>query len=250
MVPASQCPSERAPIEPTNFSEELGPQFPTPYVSRSLTNAQPVVVGDVVPEPALPVSRSLLIATLPLPADFPAKEFDSAELHFRARTGTSVITPAQTWLEFAGAWTAVAYRLIDVAASPTSSFVSRSEIRIRHRHYRSVTPKRVSFSHFFIAGLAAIESFSYGVSAIAWEAGADDFALDSPDAKNGVSPQLTVERLQRNFPDDALTVSLSEITASMEYLRWVDQRPSWRSLSTGVRWWIVLPRSNQIDLAH
>jgi hypothetical protein len=202
---------------------ELSPRFPVPYSSRSLADAQHVVVGDVVSEPASPVSRSLLIGTLPLPADFPAKEFDSAELHFRARTGMSPVDPAPTWLEFSGAWTAVAYRFVDVATYD-------KQFRESLKRYGTAPPLPERYAQesilfaFFIAGLAAIESFSYGISALAWEAGVDEFSLDSPPAKNVVSPQITVERLRRHFPDEAITLNLSELIASEDFLGWVETR--------------------------
>jgi hypothetical protein len=202
---------------------DLRSRFPSPYVSETLKNAVSVVFGDIVAEPQPPVSRSLLIGTLPLPQDFPAKEFDSAELHFRARTGTSVISPAATWAEFSAAWVALAYRFVDVARSD-------EQFRTLLERYGPAPPLPERYAQesllftFFISGLAAIESLSYGLTAMAWEAGAPEFALETPEAKNAVSPDATAERLRRHFPDDVLTANLVRLMDSGEYQQWVETR--------------------------
>jgi hypothetical protein len=211
--------SERA----DQLLEEVGSRLPEPYVSASLKDAEPVAIGQIAAEPASPVSRSLLIGALDLPTDFPAREFDAAELYFRARTGTSVITPAATWAEFSSAWTAVAYRFMDVA-----TFDEEFRVLLERYGTAPALPERYAQERalfgFFIAGLAAIESLSYGVSALAWEAGANEFALETDVARNRVSPERTVERLKRTFPDEAITRSLSDLIESEEFLHWVETR--------------------------
>ena len=170
-------------------------------------------------------AQSLLIGSLPVPSDFPTTEFVSAELEFRARTGTSPVSPAPTWTEFSSAWMAVAYRFLDATyfdeefRASFSTYGAAPEAPERYRQERHLFG-------LFVSGLSAIESLCYGVCAIAWEANPKHVSLAKPGQKKGVSPESTRDRLQAHFGGDAITQTLDALIASQPYRDWVDIRNS------------------------
>jgi hypothetical protein len=173
--------------------------------------------------------HSLLIGTLPLPSDFPVAEVIAAELEMRARAGTSPVTPAPTWVEFGAAWMAVAYRFLDVTyfdqafRDSMAKFGAAPEPPERYRQERHLFG-------FFVSGLSAIESFCYGLCALAWEADSRRVSLATPGQKKGVSPESTRDRFNAHFKSDAITADLDALANSSEYRDWVDNaertRPS------------------------
>jgi hypothetical protein len=140
--------------------------------------------------------HSLLIGTLPLPSDFPVAEFIAAELEMRARAGTSPITPAPTWAEFGAAWMAVAYRFLDVTyfdqafRDSMAKFGAAPEPPERYRQERHLFG-------IFVSGLSAIESFCYGLCALAWEADSRLVSLATPGQKKGERREVDLSSASR-----------------------------------------------------
>jgi hypothetical protein len=170
-----------------------------------------------------PQSRSLILGGLSLPPDFPDAEFNSAELQFRARSGTSPISPSITWQEFSAAWMALAYRFLDVThfdhefRESIAQFGTAPEMPEKYRQ------ERLLFG-FFVSGLSAIESFCYGLCTIAWEAAPSKLSLASHGQKKGVSPESTCRRFNAHFPSSQVTADLCALVQSSEYAEWVDIR--------------------------
>jgi hypothetical protein len=167
--------------------------------------------------------HSLLIGALPLSSDFPTAEFVSAELEMRARVGTSPIAPTPTWTEFGAAWMAVAYRFLDATyfdqefRDSIAKFGTAPEPPERYRQERHLFG-------FFVSGLSAIESFCYGLCALAWEADPRSVSLATPGQKKGVSPESTRDRFNAHFKSDAITANLDLLVTSADYKDWVDVR--------------------------
>jgi hypothetical protein len=202
----------------------ISPYIPDPYTSRDLRGAETVKVGALRrAERPESQSRSILVGSLDLPSDFPAAEFDSAELHFRARAGTSPVDPSPTWLEFSAAWMALAFRFAD-AAYFDEKF--RESLR-RHGTAPALTERHAQERHlfgFFVGGLAAIESFNYGLSAIAWEAGNEEFTLTTDSQRNSVSTSSTLQRFQAHYTNEPVTAELANVLRSTEYNEWLEVR--------------------------
>jgi hypothetical protein len=90
---------------------------------------------------------------------------------------------------------ALAYRLLDVThfdqtfRESIAQFGAAPEMSERYRQ------ERLLFG-FFVSGLSAIESFCYGLCAIAWEAAPTKVLLGSHGQKKGVSPESTCDRFR------------------------------------------------------
>jgi hypothetical protein len=78
--------------------------------------------------------------------------------------------------------------------------------------------------NFFVAGLAAIESFSYGLCWVAWEAHPKRVSLAALQQKKGVSPESTRDRFKAHFPGASVTRTLPVVIGSHEYREWSDIR--------------------------
>lgn len=203
--------------------EVIKPYIPHPYTSQELGDVERVTIEAPELVSPKPPTRSLLVGSLDLPNDFPASEFDSAELHFRARAGASLVDPSPTWQEFSAAWIALAFRFID-AAYFDEQF---RESLTRHGAAPPLAERYLQERHlfgFFVGGLAAIESFSYGLSAIAWETGNEEFSLTTDAQRSSVSPASTSQQFQAHFPHDRVTADLTAVVRSREYNEWVGIR--------------------------
>lgn len=167
--------------------------------------------------------HSLLIERLPLPSDFPASEFVSAELQMRARVGTSPVSLVPTWTEFGAAWMAVAYRFLDVTHFDQEFRDSMARFGAAPEQSERYHQERHLFG-FFVSGLSAIESFCYGLCALAWEAAPQNVSLVTLGQRKGVSPASTCDRFNAHFKSDGITAILSALVNSSEYVDWVDMR--------------------------
>jgi hypothetical protein len=125
--------------------------------------------------------------------------------------------------EFAAAWLAVAYRHLDVLHYGESFNESLVRFGSGPAMPERYAQERYLFC-FFVSGLSAIESFCYGLCAIAWEAAPQKVSLATLGQRKGISPESTAERFRARFPNEAITASVSNLVGSSEYASWVDLR--------------------------
>ena len=200
-----------------------------PHLERSLERARKLLValcawlgrGDVRPTFPSPVfvSRSIVIPELALPQDFPVDEFLTAEFEMRVATGLRT----DAGHEFAAAWTAVAYRVRDVTSYESELAASLLAVGGAPPPEPRYEQERLLFG-FFVAGLSAIESFAYGLTAIAWAANPAAFSLATTAAKRRVTPKWALQQFEQLYPGESVTRDLRRLLNSPEYANWRDVR--------------------------
>ena len=160
-----------------------------------------------------PQSEAGLVGELPLPPDFPVVEYDSAVLAFRTRIGATQPAPESPWVEFSAAWVAVLYRFLDVATFDGELRRSLKEFGTAPAPADRYRQERLLFG-FFVSGLSALESFCYGLCAIAWEAHPKKVSLASLGQKKNATAASTLDRFSKHFRSDAVTATLRDLLES------------------------------------
>lgn len=156
---------------------------------------------------------------LRMPDDF---EFASYEA-VHSRIGPLHGSYPASWPEYASAWTAIAHRFYACAEydeSFTESFRTYGgapEPIERQRQERDLYG-------FFVSGLSAIESFCYGLFAIASMQDAMNFPIISAQDKRLIKPRRTAQRFASSFPREDVTKALEDLVNDQNHDEWKDMR--------------------------
>ena len=118
---------------------------------------------------------------------------------------------------------AVAFRLLDVAHYDDSFRASMSQFGPAPQLPERARQERDLFG-FFVSGLSAIESYCYGLCAVAWEADPKKVSLATTGQKKGVSPESTRDRFNAHFARDPVTTTLARVLQAPEYAEWIAVR--------------------------
>ena len=154
-----------------------------------------------------------------MPQDFEVVSYEA--VHSRAVARKEACP--ESYDQFAGAWRAVAYRF----RSCTEHDLAFTE-SIRRAGDAPPSPERHIQERelfcFFVAGLAVIESFYYGMFAIASMLDSANFPVATPSDLRSISPRKTVERFGECFREETLTVALKRIIDDDVYREWKEIR--------------------------
>ncbi len=155
-----------------------------------------------------------------VPADFPASE----HVRLNDRVGLHQPTQPAIYSEYAGGWNGVVYRFCECAQNDEAfrTWFSRGgHSPIPDNRYRQET----HLFFFFVAGLAALESFSYMAHALGALVDLGQFPMTTADEKRGVNPRKTAERFGSSvYKAELLAVRLNAVVSSTEFKDWSEIR--------------------------
>jgi hypothetical protein len=143
------------------------------------------------------------------------EEYESAELHMRATRNLQ----SDAGREFVAAWMALAYRLIDVAdydEDLLSALATHGAAPPVPERYQQ---ERLLFA-YFVSGLSALESFAYGVHALAALVDPTHFPFATDSEKRAINPTALRGRLYARFPNEGITAELADLVDSPEFAEW------------------------------
>jgi hypothetical protein len=154
-----------------------------------------------------------------MPEDFDTVSYEA--VHSRAATRKE--SSPESYSQFAGAWRAVAYRF----KSCTEHDLAFTE-SIQRTGDAPPSPERYIQERelfcFFVAGLAVIESFYYGMFAVASMLDSTSFPVATPGDLRFITPKKTAERFADRFREERLTAALDRTINSNAYREWKDVR--------------------------
>jgi len=163
--------------------------------------------------------RPLSTIGLQMPEDFSISSYES--IHQRVCSNSK--TESNSWIEYAGAWNAIAYRflaLTDHGKAFTESIKRAGDAPPQPERY---IQERELFA-FFVNGLATIESFCYGLFAIASMVNQIDFPIATQKDLKLINPEKTTTQFKKAFAGKGITDALAQLIDSQDYGDWKDIR--------------------------
>ena len=164
-------------------------------------------------------NQPLSTVGLVMPGDFPVLPYEG--IHRRVTAKKQAYPNA--WAQYAGAWNAVAYRFLSCADHDkafTESVRRFGDAPLQPERYAQ---ERELFG-FFVTGLATIESFCYGLYAIASMVDSRNFPLVTQKDMRSVNRESTTKRFKRTFPSDNITHVLDQTVSTQEFKDWKEIR--------------------------
>jgi hypothetical protein len=155
---------------------------------------------------------------LDMPADFPTDRYNAID---------HAITPHRekypdVWPQYAAAWSGVTHRYFSAAAADDRFRVSIKQQPGPPPPERQ--PQEEDLFLFFVAGLAAIESFTYATYAVGAMLDSTAFPFSTPDDRRKVTPKTTSERLSKRFGGTSIAARFAGLLKDKEFKTWSDIR--------------------------
>lgn len=156
---------------------------------------------------------------LPMPDDFDISSYERVASRLALLHGTY----PDTWPEYVAGWIALTHRFRACAEYDESfaEFFERyggsPQALERHAQERDLYG-------FFVSGLSVIESFTYGLFAIASMLRSDRFPIQTDDEKRRINPQMVRDKFASVFPGEPVTEELSALMADHTFGEWKDYR--------------------------
>jgi hypothetical protein len=155
---------------------------------------------------------------LPMPDDF---DRDSYENVF-SRLAPLNLTYPIPWGEYAGAWIALSYRFYS-CAEYSDSFTESLQTHGGTAQALECYRQERDLYNFFVSGLSAIESFYYGLFAVASMLDSNTFPVQTDEGKR-TKPEGVVRRFLARFPNENVTTTMQNLLADKAYKEWNDRR--------------------------
>jgi len=153
---------------------------------------------------------------LVMPKDFDVTRYEA--IHFRAVARKEV--HPDSYSQLSGAWNAVAYRFLSCMDHDlvfTESIQRAGDAPPQPERY---IQERELFC-FFVTGLAVIESFCYGLFALASMVDSKKFRIATSEDLRSITPKKTAGQFADAFPKESITVALKKtITHDVVYREW------------------------------
>lgn len=155
-----------------------------------------------------------------MPIDFPSALYESVH----ARAVAKKDQHPDSWVQFSGAWNAIAYRFLSCTEHDTAFTNSISQTRgdappQPERYFQ----ERDLFG-FFFTGLSSIECLYYALFAIGSIVDATRFPMGTAQQLRNISPRSTSQQYNAAFPSEPLSFLLNQLITSMEFLEWTEIR--------------------------
>jgi hypothetical protein len=153
-----------------------------------------------------------------MPGDFPTIAYDAVNI----RLGPYQPGNPQVWTEYAGGWNAIAFRFATTTAAD-----NRFTASIKHFPQPSFDEYHVqeeALFHFFVTGLAVIESFFYALFALGALRQPTNFPMSTADDLRAIAPVLTKRKFATHFAGTPIEAVLSDLLADPIYKSWCDIR--------------------------
>lgn len=156
---------------------------------------------------------------VPAPSDFPSTSYEATYRRVLSNRQKNEFAT----VEFISAWCAIAHRFLDcLAHDRTYTDVARSHGESppsEERHFQ----ERALFS-FFVSGMAVLESFCYGLFAMASLVNAARFPMASPADLRAIDPWVTRDKFKSRYRREPLSRSLDDLLGSSEWEAWREVR--------------------------
>lgn len=156
---------------------------------------------------------------LEMPEDFDAVPYEA--IHSRVVAWKDTCPDA--YAQYAGAWNAVAYRFMSCAehdAAFTKSIQQGGDAPPPPERY---IQERELFS-FFVTGLIVIESFCFGLFAIASMVDSENFPIKTAKDLRFINLQHTVIQFTKAFPEEGIAITLRKTLGDDTYKEWKEIR--------------------------
>lgn len=156
---------------------------------------------------------------LPMSDDFDRHSYENVF----SRLAPLNVTYPIPWGEYVGAWIALSYRFYSCAEysdSFTESLQTHGGTAQALERYR----QERDLYNFFVSGLSAIESFYYGLFAIASMLDSNNFPIQTAAAKKSITPGRVVEKFLARFEDENVTITMQDLLNDQKYREWNDRR--------------------------
>lgn len=166
-----------------------------------------------------PGQSPLTVNGLAMPADFPAGPFEAVY----ARISSTRDVRSDPYLQFAGAWNAISYRMraLEVTGAEfTASLTAHGAAPAAEERYR----QEQALFNFFASGYSAFEAFFYGTYAIGTMLNAAEFPFATAADQRRVNSTRTIERYERVFLTDPFVEALRSVTTDASYRQWSEIR--------------------------
>ena len=145
-----------------------------------------------------------------MPSDFPLGPHDRvAKLVEKYVPNTS---PNDTWREWAGGWTGLAYRF-RAAAEYGESLVASYRAHSASPSFEERFRQEVDLFGFFVSTQSALECTAYGCFALGALANAAAFPMATPEERRRVGLRSTADAFRNTFPSDVLTGQFAGLLA-------------------------------------
>lgn len=163
-------------------------------------------------------NRSLSILDL-MPGDFAAAPYEA----IHRRMDTKKDTHPDSWAQYAGAWNAIVYRFRSCADHDRAFTKSVKRSGSAPPQPGRYIQERELFD-FFMNGLAAIESFCYGLFVIASIVDAQNFPIRTPADMRSINPENTARQFATAFPAELITTALQQMLNEQNFKDWKEIR--------------------------
>lgn len=157
--------------------------------------------------------------SLLMPDDFPVAPYEIIHSCYSQRKDSNLML----WKQCAGAWNAVAYRFLSCTEHDLHYTESVRQGSAAPSHANVYLQERELFG-FFITGLAAIESFYYGIFAIASMISAADFPFVTAADFKAINSRDTANKFQSFFKHEDISNILQQVINTPEFTEWNEIR--------------------------
>jgi len=145
---------------------------------------------------------------LEMPDDFPCSPYDA----IHKRVSGRFQNPSDLLDQYLGAWNAIAYRFASCTAHDTRFTETTRRVAGSPGHEDRYVQDDALFG-FFVTGLSSIESFFYGLHAIAAVINGGAFPMQTEGERRKVTPEKTIDRFASAFPADSILIAFNQIGA-------------------------------------
>jgi hypothetical protein len=153
------------------------------------------------------------------PSDFPRTPYEAIYRRVLANRQRNEFAA----VEFISAWCAIAHRFLDcLVHDQTYTDVARSHGESPPSGERHLQ-ERALFS-FFVSGMAVLESFCYGLYAMASLVNAAKFPMTTPAELKAIDPWVTRDKFRSRYGREPLSKSLDALLDSSEWQAWREVR--------------------------
>ena len=167
------------------------------------------------------ITRPLTILNLKMPADFSVKSYESC--YARVEQKAEVISHSSMWVsEFSPAWLAIAYRFRSCAECDRAFTASIKRAGSTPDEPERYFQERDLFN-FFVSGLSALESFSYGLYFIGFALEPQVFTLAASDKtykRIDLEKTVVPSFVKSSFGSERITSELKCLLSQAEYTQW------------------------------